>query len=64
VDIPKGDPALPLSWAELEAKFRDCAAVVLTPAQIQEAVEHIAHLEALPTLQPLIASLSCPDITA
>jgi 2-methylcitrate dehydratase PrpD len=64
VDIPKGDPALPLSWAELEAKFRDCAAALLTPEQIQEAVEHITHLEELPTLQPLMANLSRTDLAA
>jgi 2-methylcitrate dehydratase PrpD len=64
VDIPKGDPALPLSWGELEAKFRDCAVAVLTPAQIQEAVQHIAHLEELDTLQPLMASLAGTGGTA
>ena len=58
VDIPKGDPALPLTWEELVAKFRDCAAVVLSTEQVQEAVQHIAHLEELPTLQPLMASLT------
>jgi 2-methylcitrate dehydratase PrpD len=64
VDIPKGDPALPLSWAELEAKFRDCAAIILPPEQIQEAITHITHLEELPTLQPLMASLSRSDMAA
>jgi 2-methylcitrate dehydratase PrpD len=64
VDIPKGDPALPLSWAELEAKFRDCATAVLTPEQIQEAVQHITHLEELSTLQPLMASLTGTAVAA
>lgn len=58
VDIPKGDPALPLTWEELVAKFRDCAAVVLPAAQVDEAVQHLARLEELPTLQPLMASLT------
>jgi 2-methylcitrate dehydratase PrpD len=58
VDIPKGDPALPLSWQELVAKFHDCAAIALSPEQIQEAVQHIEQLEELPTLQPLIASVT------
>lgn len=58
VDIPKGDPELPLSWDELVAKFRDCAAVVLPPEQVHEAVQHIAGLEEFPTLQPLMASLT------
>ena len=64
VDIPKGDPALPLSWAELEAKFRDCAAAVLTPEQIQDAVQHIAHVEELSTLQPLMESLTGTNVAA
>ena len=50
VDIPKGDPELPLTWEELVAKFQDCAAVVLPTEQVQEAVQHIARLEELPTL--------------
>ena len=58
VDLPKGNPALPLTWEELVAKFRDCAAVVLPPELVQEAVQHITHLEEFPTLQPLMASLT------
>jgi 2-methylcitrate dehydratase PrpD len=58
VDVPKGDPALPLSWEALVAKFQDCAAGVLVPEQVHEAVQHIAHLEELPTLQPLMANLT------
>ena len=62
VDIPKGDPALPLSWDELVAKFQDCATHVLTAAQVQEAVHHITHLDQLPTLQPLISALTPADV--
>ena len=58
VDLPKGDPALPLTWEELVAKFRDCAAVVLPPELVQKAVQHIVYLEEFPTLQPLMASLT------
>jgi len=58
VDLPKGDPALPLTWEELVTKFRDCAAVVLPPELVEEAVQHIAYLEEFPTLQPLMASLT------
>lgn len=63
VDIPKGDPALPLSWEALVHKFHDCAAEVLTDAQRAEAVQHIATLEDLPTLQPLLANLTRADVT-
>jgi 2-methylcitrate dehydratase PrpD len=58
VDIPKGDPALPLTWEELAAKFQDCATLVLPASQVQEAMQHLVHLEELPTLQPLMASLT------
>jgi 2-methylcitrate dehydratase PrpD len=64
VDIPQGDPELPLSWEALVAKFQDCAAGVLAAEQIQEAVQHLAHLEDLPTLQPLMATLTRAGVTA
>jgi 2-methylcitrate dehydratase PrpD len=62
IEVPKGDPDLSLTWAELVAKFQDCAATVLPDAQIQEAIQHIAHLEELPTLKPLMASLTLADV--
>ncbi|HEY7489714.1 MAG TPA: MmgE/PrpD family protein [Candidatus Tectomicrobia bacterium] len=64
VDIPQGDPELPLSWDALVAKFQDCAAGVLEVEQVQEAVQHLAHLEDLPTLQPLMATLTRVGVTA
>ena len=64
IEVPKGDPDLPLTWAELVAKFQDCAVTVLPDAQIQEAMQHIAHLEELPTLKPLMASLTLVDVQA
>ena len=57
IEVPKGDPDQPLTWAELVAKFQDCAATVL-PRADREATQHIAHLEELPTLKPLMASLT------
>jgi 2-methylcitrate dehydratase PrpD len=64
IEVPKGDPDLPLTWDELVAKFQDCAAGVLPDVQIQAAMHHIAHLETLPTLQPLMASLTLADVAA
>jgi 2-methylcitrate dehydratase PrpD len=61
IDVPKGDPELPLTWEELVAKFTDCAAVVLPTEHIQTAVQHFTHLETLPTLQPLLVSLTLTD---
>jgi 2-methylcitrate dehydratase PrpD len=58
IEVPKGDPELPLTWDELMAKFQDCAATVLPAAQIEEAMQHIARLEELPNLKPLVASLT------
>jgi len=64
IAVPKGDPDLPLTWAELVAKFQECAVTVLPEAQFQEAMQHIAHLEELPTLKPLMASLTLADVPA
>jgi 2-methylcitrate dehydratase PrpD len=64
IEVPKGDPDLPLTWAELVTKFQDCAATVLPDAQIQEAMQYIAHLEELSSLKPLMASLTLGDVTA
>lgn len=61
VDVPKGDPALPLTWDELVSKFQDCAAVVLPSSQIHQAVQCLSTLEELPTLQPLMASLTLTE---
>src|SRR5262245_5096256 len=58
IEVPKGDPDQPLTWDELVAKFQDCAATVLPDGHIKEAAQHIAHLEELPTLKPLMATLT------
>jgi 2-methylcitrate dehydratase PrpD len=58
IEVPKGDPDQPLTWPELVAKFQDCAATVLPEGQIEKATQHIAHLEELPTLKPLMESLT------
>ncbi len=58
VETPKGDPQRPLSWEELAAKFRDCAAAVLAPAAIEEAVSAIERLEGLENVAALAAVLA------
>jgi 2-methylcitrate dehydratase PrpD len=58
IDIPKGDPQLPLSWDELVAKFHDCATALLPEVQRTAAVQHIAQFETLANLQPLMANLT------
>lgn len=57
VDQPKGDPENPLSWAELEAKFRGLTAPVYTAARQTELIAAIRTLVMAPTLAPLHALL-------
>src|SRR4029434_3559088 len=64
IEVPQGDPDLPLTWAELVAEFHDCAAMFWPDTQIEEATQHIAHMEELPTLKPLMASLTLADVSA
>jgi 2-methylcitrate dehydratase PrpD len=52
VRYPKGDPENPLTWEELEAKFRSLAGAVLAAEQCDEIVRRMATLQpdALPGL--------------
>ena len=52
VRYPKGDPENPLTWAELEAKFRSLAGAVLAAEQCDEIIRRMATLQpaALPGL--------------
>ncbi len=58
VEKPKGDPQRPLSWDELAAKFRDCAAAVLAPAVVEEAIAAVERLEGLENVAELTAVLA------
>lgn len=53
----KGHPDLPLSAAELRAKFLDCAAAVLPPARAEAAFAALAALETAPSLGGIAALL-------
>ena len=44
VMFPKGDPQDPLSATELEAKFRDNAAAMLSPARAGQLLQAISDL--------------------
>jgi 2-methylcitrate dehydratase PrpD len=44
-EIPRGDPANPLSWEQLAAKFADCATPVLSPDSTKEAIAMIGALD-------------------
>jgi 2-methylcitrate dehydratase PrpD len=45
VDIPRGDPALPLTDDELLTKYRDCARTQLRLDDIERSVETVLRLE-------------------
>jgi 2-methylcitrate dehydratase PrpD len=60
VDKPLGDPAKPLSDAQLVAKFRDCAqhaATRLTPQALDAVIAFVERLERAPNVAALTALL-------
>jgi 2-methylcitrate dehydratase PrpD len=60
VDIPRGDPALPLSDDELLAKYRDCGRSQLRADEIERSVELVLGLERVADIGTLIAALRTP----
>jgi 2-methylcitrate dehydratase PrpD len=64
VDVPRGDPSRPLSWDELAAKFRDCAATVLPAAQVDAAIRQIEGLDGLEDVRRLTEALSVAETGA
>jgi 2-methylcitrate dehydratase PrpD len=61
VDIPRGDPALPLTDDELLAKYRNCARNQLSPDDIERSVELVLGLEKMEDVGKLMAMLSSPS---
>jgi 2-methylcitrate dehydratase PrpD len=61
VDIPRGDPALPLTDDELLAKYRDCAGSQLEPEEIERSVELALGLEKVTDIKTLTTTLSAPS---
>lgn len=57
VDIPRGDPALPLSDDELLAKYRDCARSQLRADDIERSVGVVLGLERVMDIGALMATL-------
>jgi len=57
VDIPRGDPALPLSDDELLAKYRDCGRSQLGANDIDRSVDLIFGLEKAPDIGTLMATV-------
>jgi 2-methylcitrate dehydratase PrpD len=60
VDIPRGDPALPLTDDELLAKYRDCGRSQLRPDDIEHSVGVVLGLEKLADIGTLMATLRSP----
>lgn len=58
VDVPKGDPRRPLTWEELAAKFRDCAAALLRPEEAAQVIETVERLDRLQDVRQLTAMLA------
>ena len=54
----RGTPERPMSWAEIEEKFRDCAQGVLPAEQVASALALIPRIETLPDVAPLVAALA------
>ncbi len=57
VDIPKGNPANPMSDSELEEKFRSMAAKYMDDAQIREVIATIYNLDKLDDIGQLTENL-------
>jgi len=57
-DVARGHPLKPMSWAEIGEKFRDCARLVLSRRNTEEAIEIVANLERMRSISPLIRVLA------
>ena len=56
-DRYRGGPEKPFTREELHAKFADCAAPVLEPGRIRQALETIESVERLKTAGALVSAL-------
>ncbi|MCC7275239.1 MAG: MmgE/PrpD family protein, partial [Alphaproteobacteria bacterium] len=57
VPYPKGEPEAPMSRAEVEAKFRDLAAVAIAPAAADAVIDAVWALDRSDGVAPLLAAL-------
>ncbi len=57
VDVPRGDARRPLTWEELEGKFRDCAGA-LPGHRVERCLRWIAGLDELPRVADLMAEFA------
>jgi 2-methylcitrate dehydratase PrpD len=57
-DVAKGHPLKPMNWAEIGEKFRDCARLVLSRKNTEEAIELVANLDRMRSILPLVRAIS------
>ncbi|MBI2987411.1 MAG: MmgE/PrpD family protein [Deltaproteobacteria bacterium] len=57
-DVAKGHPLKPMNWAEIGEKFRDCASLVLSHKNAEDAIELVANLDRQRSMLPLMRALS------
>ena len=62
VDIPRGDPALPLTDDELLTKYRECGRSQLRPDDIERSVSLVLGLERMADIGALMAILRSPSL--
>jgi 2-methylcitrate dehydratase PrpD len=55
---PRGHPDAPLSDAELEEKFRDCASGALAPATIDTVLSRLMAFDCVERIEALLAELT------
>jgi 2-methylcitrate dehydratase PrpD len=53
-DVARGHPLKPMSWAEIGEKFRDCARLVLSRKNTEDAIEFVANLDRMRGVLPLV----------
>ena len=57
-DIARGHPLKPMNWAEIGEKFHDCASLVLSRANTEDAIELVSNLDRQRSMLPLIRAIS------
>jgi 2-methylcitrate dehydratase PrpD len=60
-ETPRGSPENPLTRAQVEAKFRTYAKARIATARIEEVIDMVSNLEALPNARSLMNSLRSTD---
>ena len=58
IDYPKGEPEVPMSQTEVEAKFRDLAGVAITDAAATQVIEAMRVMDRSGGLLPMLRAIS------